>query len=315
MQYNHNVRVCAVIVTFNRKALLLRTLTALYQQTRLPDFVIIVDNASTDGTADLLKESGYLDKSNLHYLQLPTNIGGAGGFYEGVKYGYEQGFDWLWLMDDDGYPSENCLQELLNYKDQFDFYGPLVLDDKEKIKLSFPITLPKKNQIIRDKYDLVDPLENNIIENILTPFNGVLIRRRLIEKMGFPDARFFIWGDEIEYTMRSRKIGARIATIADVLFFHPTADDLGTPMFFNKMKFNNTNSMLKLYCLCRNNTFNLRKYHGNIHALLFFIKVIWFYTFTKPSWQKLLFSIRALWHGWQGDFTHHNVFIGKTFEH
>lgn len=307
--------VCAVVVTFNRKLLLLRTLNALNAQTIPLDKIILVDNASTDGTYELLKEKGFIEQENLEYLPLSENTGGAGGFYAGVKVGFEQGFDWLWLMDDDGYPTDNCLGELMGYQDSFDFYGPLVLSDEDKETLSFPITLPENKKIVRNSQELsfYYNKNNNKMHDVLIPFNGVLLRRELVENIGFPDSRFFIWGDDLEYTKRAKQNGARIATIYDITFYHPTAPSLGMPMFFNKMQFNDTNSMIKLYCLCRNNTYNLKKYHSSLHALLFMIKTCWFYLFTKTSFSKLMFCLPALWHGWKADFSHHKPFIGKNF--
>lgn len=308
------MKVCAVIVTFNRKTLLMRTLTALYAQTRPIDTILIIDNASSDGTPELLVEQGFLVKDNLIYQRLDNNTGGAGGFYIGVKHAYEMGYDWLWLMDDDGYPTPTCLEKLLAYRTDFDFYGPLVLSDDDKTTLSFPITLPASNKIIRTKQQIPTANSNAILSDVLIPFNGVLLDSNLVKKIGFPESMFFIWGDDIEYTKRARQAGARIATLSDIEFYHPTAPDLGTPMFFGKMQFNNTDSKIKLYCLCRNNTFNLKKYHSPLHALMFMLKTLWFYSFTKPSWQKLKFCTTALWHGWQADFTHHHAYIGKNFD-
>ena len=310
-----NLKICAVVVTFNRKELLLRTLNGLDQQTLLVHTIVVIDNASTDGTNELLQKSGYLDKPNLLYRRLATNTGGAGGFYEGTKIAHQSGVDWLWLMDDDGYPPESCLEELLKYQDQFDFYGPLVLSDHDKISLSFPITLPTMKKIIRNKKQLDNlSLNNKILSDVLIPFNGVMLRSSLVSHIGYPLAKFFIWGDDIEYTKRAKESGARIATITDIEFYHPTAPSLGTPMFFGKMQFNDTDSKIKLYCLCRNNTANLKKYHGNLHALLFGIKTIWFYSFTRSSLKKLKFSLYGLYAGWFNDFSKHRQFIGKTFE-
>ena len=102
-------RVCAVIVTYNRKALLKECLEAVLAQTRPPDHVLVVDNASTDGTAEMLRE----EFPQVEVLRLPENQGGAGGFHEGMKRAYEEGFDWLWLMDDDTIPRPEALEALL----------------------------------------------------------------------------------------------------------------------------------------------------------------------------------------------------------
>lgn len=309
-----NIKICAVVVTFNRKELLLRTLKGLYEQTLPVHSIVVIDNASTDGTNELLQQSGYLDKPNLFYHKLAINTGGAGGFYEGTKIAHQSDIDWIWMMDDDGYPAQSCLEALLEYQDRYDFYGPLVLSDQDKTTLSFPITLPTSKKIIRNKEQLNSiSLANKVLSDVLIPFNGVLLRSSLVTTIGYPLAKFFIWGDDIEYTKRAKKTGARIATITSIEFYHPTAPNLGSPMFFGKMQFNDTDSMIKLYCLCRNNTFNLKIYHGDFLALLFIVKTLWFYSFTRPSLTKLRFCLRGLFDGFVGDFTRHEQFIGRTF--
>src|SRR5215216_4156496 len=102
-------RVVAVVATYNRKAMLVDCLRALAAQTHLPAAIVVVDNASTDGTGDAVAESGV----DIAYVQLSRNGGGAEGFHYGVKHALEMGGDWLWLMDDDCEPLPDCLERLL----------------------------------------------------------------------------------------------------------------------------------------------------------------------------------------------------------
>jgi rhamnopyranosyl-N-acetylglucosaminyl-diphospho-decaprenol beta-1,3/1,4-galactofuranosyltransferase len=101
--------VAAVVVTFNRKELLCECLDALLAQTYPVSRIVLIDNASSDGTAELLAEKGYLENEIFDYLRLPVNSGGAGGFHEGVKRAFEAGFDWLWLMDDEDAVACKCV--------------------------------------------------------------------------------------------------------------------------------------------------------------------------------------------------------------
>ena len=105
--------ICAVIVTFNRKELLLNCLNALKQQTHTLDHIVVIDNASSDGTTDFLLKNNWKNNDYFTYISLPKNQGGAGGFYEGIKYAIAQEFDYVWLMDDDGFPSKNFYLILL----------------------------------------------------------------------------------------------------------------------------------------------------------------------------------------------------------
>src|SRR5258708_7835900 len=94
-------KVIAVVVTYNRILLLKRCLDALLAQSTRPAGIIVIDNASSDGTAQTIART-YTDKVTL--IQLSRNTGGAGGFYIGCQAAISNGADWIWLMDDDGYP-------------------------------------------------------------------------------------------------------------------------------------------------------------------------------------------------------------------
>src|SRR3954471_9716899 len=102
-------RVCAIVVTYNRAELLRECLTALERQSRPVDRILVIDNDSGDGTPDVVR-SGH---PSAELVELGENRGGAGGFHEGTRRAYEDGFDWLWLMDDDTIPTETALEELL----------------------------------------------------------------------------------------------------------------------------------------------------------------------------------------------------------
>ena len=108
------LKVVAVIVTYNRKDLLLECLEAVYKQSFPVHQIILIDNASTDGTDQALRDSGYFEKSEMDYHHMDTNTGGAGGFYEGMKIARDTEADWIWIMDDDTIPNVTCLEELIN---------------------------------------------------------------------------------------------------------------------------------------------------------------------------------------------------------
>ena len=144
---------------------------------------------------------------------------------------------------------------------------------------------------------------------MILPFNGTLIGRELIQLMGFPMQEYFIWGDEREYTMRAEAYRAKILTVIDALFYHPIASSISEPMFFGKLRFNNAHSDLKQYCFCRNTIATFIKHKGFVYALAFFIKTTWFYAFAQPSFSRLLFAWRAMWHGLTNNFSHHKDYL------
>ncbi len=195
-------RVEAVVVTYNRKELLQECVDAILAQSTPVQKLIIVDNHSTDGTKEFLETKGYLNNPIISYNCLEKNIGGAGGFYEGMKIARDNNPDWVWIMDDDTIPTETCLQELLNAK------------EKIKGKVSFlassvrgmngeAMNVPKiaRNQfsVYSDWYQYLD---EGIAEIVKATFVSLLINIDAVKKCGLPWKEFFIWGDDSEYTQR-----------------------------------------------------------------------------------------------------------------
>lgn len=301
--------ICAVIVTYNRKLLLVECLKALLNQSQSLNAVYIINNASTDGTEDYLKQQGWLDNELIHLFSLSENLGGAGGFSFGVEKAYQNGFDYIWLMDDDGCPAHDCLEILLSHMDTNCYLGPLVLDKDNPNDLCFPMRIPNTLNLINNISDLKNLPDPNIINGIVIPFNGILFSSNLVKKIGIPKKEYFIWGDDFEYTKRAKKYGYKIATITQSKFYHPRENSLGYPFFFGILSFNDTVSEIKLYCMCRNSIYNHYIYNSFIHILVFIAKAIWFYSFTKPNKRKLLIVIRGIYHGLRGDFSHHKDYL------
>jgi rhamnopyranosyl-N-acetylglucosaminyl-diphospho-decaprenol beta-1,3/1,4-galactofuranosyltransferase len=297
------------VVTFNRRALLERMLDALGSTPGLAE-IVVVDNASTDGTGVwLASRAGSTNGVPVHAATLGENLGGAGGFHEGMRLALERGADLIWLMDDDGVPVDGSLARLLEHQDEFDFWGPAVLAEQDPSKLCFPIRIPGSTQVVHAMSRVEEAAVDGVIADVVIPFNGVLVTRELAEKIGLPREEFFIWGDDVEYLWRARKAGARVGTVVGAHFLHPATDDLGTPLMFGRTTYNHSPSDLKHYCMARNNTVNLRDYHGWPHVLAFLFKTLWFYTFTRPSASRLKLSAQAVRAGLRGDFTGHRRFL------
>jgi rhamnopyranosyl-N-acetylglucosaminyl-diphospho-decaprenol beta-1,3/1,4-galactofuranosyltransferase len=200
-------KVIAVIVTYNRKNLLSHCITALKNQTKKIDKILIINNGSTDETGNwLLKQ-----KDIQHISQ--ENVGSAGGFYTGIKTAYESGYNWIWLMDDDGYPKEDALEKLMQ-------------DDKEELLLRNCAVIDKadkKSFVWKTlNYKNIDEVTCEVIPNIAHPFNGTLLHRRIIERVGFPNPKLFLWGDETEYYYRIIKKNAiPFCTLTKSIHYHP----------------------------------------------------------------------------------------------
>ena len=197
------------------------------------DAIYIIDNASTDGTPELLKEKGYikdlppidLDKPiekiysinmsskgnenkvlEIHYIRMNENTGSSGGQYEGVKRGYEKGFDWLWLMDDDAFPIVNSLETLSIAMNS--------LVDKSNYNVLWNQVVTEKN----NKNKILDKISLIPVDNAM--FVGFAINRKLIRKVGFPRKDFFIYYDDLEYCLRIRRLGGKIFKVLGSFIYH-----------------------------------------------------------------------------------------------
>lgn len=211
--------VAVVVVTYNRADLLGRTLDGLAAQTRAPDTVIVVDNASTDHTAEVLATPRDLP---LQVVTSASNIGGAGGFHRGMVTAYDAGFDRIWLMDDDVVPAPGCLAALMAVDEDCltsvreDLSGALV----EKAAIDFDLRNPLA---IRPKRAAVDGVYADrasmpaLVEVQNVAFEGFMVRRKVVAEIGFPDPEFFIFYDDAEYAVRARRAGRRIWAVRDAV--------------------------------------------------------------------------------------------------
>lgn len=203
--------IACIVVTYNRLNLLKRCIDSIRNQKYKEFDLFVINNGSTDGTKEWLESQYDINTIN------QDNLGGAGGFYSGMKVAYEKGYDWIWMMDDDGVADCNQLRELYNNSidNGYLFVNALVINIDNPEKLSFG--LQHKNLVILDKQEA---LKYEIIENI-NPFNGTLINRELIKKIGFIKKEMFIWGDEKEYGLRAKNEGFQHYTITSALHYHP----------------------------------------------------------------------------------------------
>ena len=202
------IKVNAIVVTYNRKNLLEECLDAILDQTYPVNKIILIDNNSTDGTENFLKKRGYLANKRIDYYKLNKNIGGAGGFYTGLKISIKDN-NWSWIMDDDVIPAKNSLEELISArnflyhsKENISFLASSVFGTNNEV-MNVPLINTKKE---RNGYaSWYKYLDKGLVSISTATFVSLLINPVAIKKVGLPCKDYFIWGDDTEYTRRLTK--------------------------------------------------------------------------------------------------------------
>ncbi len=217
-------RLAAVIVTYNRCEKLLKVIDALRSQTRPPDRIYVVDNASSDTTeAEMRSRKG----DDLVHLRLQHNIGGAGGFNKGIKAAYSDGFDLIWISDDDAYPNEDAIEKLIDglteFADKTGHWPSFACSavrwiDGSWCEMNTPDTVWDWPRFYSAdmRYFLVRSCS----------FVSALIPRWAIREHGFPIKDYFIWFDDAEYTRRLARSYPGIF-VPDSLVIHDVENNQG----------------------------------------------------------------------------------------
>ncbi len=187
-------------MTYNRRALLVEALSALHAQTRPLDHIVVVDNASTDGTADMVRAR----YPEVDLLALPDNQGGAGGFHAGLRYAHDAGADWAWLMDDDTIAQPDALEELLRAPLRLGegLPAPALLVSTVLWTDGTPHPMNLPGFIRDDVARFVDCAACRVLPIRAATFVSLLVHRSAIDTHGLPFKHYFIWSDDIEYTAR-----------------------------------------------------------------------------------------------------------------
>ena len=260
-------RVCAIVVTYNRRNLLRECLLSLQAQAHRVDTILVVNNASTDGTAELLRA----DFPHLPVLTLAENVGGAGGFHAGMKWAYEQGYDWLWLMDDDGRAAPDCLEKLLAHARPNSVMVPVQQDSSGRL---YGISEWRNN--LFEVTDRIVEGKQPVSGKFTFAFVGPLIARTIVEKVGLPNKDFFIWFDDHEYALRIQtKTDAEIVVVPDAIFFHDFGGKKREVSFLGRRSLRAVQPAWKGYYGVRNHLYTVTRtrHHPQEIAVYFLLQI------------------------------------------
>lgn len=188
------IRVAAVVVTHNRLALLKQCVDALSVQTHPPECVIVVDNASDDGTREWLDARKGVEPVH------QGNLGGAGGFWRGIKEAMKSGTDWVWIMDDDTIPAPDCLERLVAAAGRAPentglLCSKVLWSDGSLHRMNCPRLRP-------DYWEMMKVREKNLLPVSECSFVSAMFPVRAVRAVGLPLKEMFVWSDDVEYTRR-----------------------------------------------------------------------------------------------------------------
>lgn len=193
------MKVSAVIVTYNRLSLLKQCLEKVLNQDVKELDVLLIDNASTDGTKEYIEELGI---GRIKYFNTGSNLGGAGGFSYGLNVAAKEGYDYCWIMDDDTMTHQTSLFSLLDkmLKTDSAYIGSRVIwTDGNACTMNTPAYTLYKCLYNEPALDL------HLIEVPGNSFVSCLVNMKYVREAGLPIADFFIYGDDIEFTRRLQK--------------------------------------------------------------------------------------------------------------
>lgn len=206
------MKIIAVVVTYNRLVLLKKNISCLRANKPISS-IVVVNNGSTDDTGEWLESQKDL------VVITQENVGGSGGFFTGMQYALNEGADYIWCMDDDVFPREDCLEKLLAEAndDAIGILAPRRLlegkvytNDFKSYNLTNPFASMHSGKLAGHKiYETT--------EVVGTAFEGPLISSKVVKDIGFPNKELFIFCDDTDYCLRTVLAGYKILYVPSAL--------------------------------------------------------------------------------------------------
>lgn len=300
-----NFKIAAVIVSFNRKDFVLKNIDALSKLSFKNISIILYDNGSTDGTIDAVRNLF----PTITVIQSSTNLGGAGGFAKAMEYAYNNNFEYIWCLDDDGCPDKDCLKVLLEESakcGKHAIFGPRIIpsEDYNKEKHIWPIIGKydsEKKQIVEfssyEKDELIS--SNETFETASVALVGMFVHREVIDIIGYPNLLFFIAGDDVEYCLRAWKNNVKVLLVQRAILYHPV-NKKRINFLFKEMEIM-VSPPWKLYYMIRNNIYLSKIYFTKylvVKLCIVHLYIMFYLLFTEKNKKQILKStFVGLFHG------------------
>ncbi|CCW35488.1 predicted glycosyltransferase [Chthonomonas calidirosea] len=250
--------------------------------------IVLVDNASTDGSADWVAAH----YPNVHLIRLAENTGITGGNEAGITWCLAQQCDYVLLLNNDTEVDSHFLTHLVAAAEPDTIVVPKILyhDDPKRINNHFG-DFDYWRGVHRDFFynHLDDTHTSQIVYGKMTSTCATLFPSELLKRIGAYDAAYFIYYDDTDLITRAVRLGAKVKFVPQAVVYHKESSTSGGKM-----------SPLTVYYCTRNRLYFMRKHQQNPAALVFFF--IYFFI-TRLPWGVLRLikgerrQIRAMMNG------------------
>jgi GT2 family glycosyltransferase len=199
-------KIGALVLTYNRKEVVSRCLTAIMAQAEPVDEVIVLDNGSTDGTCEFLRTSGLLNNFPIVLYRVSENLGPSGGVAVLFRLFKERACDWLWYLDDDTIAEPDALKELkaaytanFSRPEEVGFLKSMVVSADGSAN-----GLPEADLRTTPGYSpsWADRLAGGLVKVRWSGFNSILLPRSTLVEVGDIRPEFYFAGEDIDFTFR-----------------------------------------------------------------------------------------------------------------
>ena len=241
-----------VLVTYNRLDMLKKAIKSYDVQTKKPQYILIVNNACNDGTLEYLNQWSCIESEYKKIvINLDKNIGGSGGFYEGLLRAEQMDAEWIWVSDDDAFPYKNAFEEAekyilknKNFVQNISAVCGMVINNGE-IDIDHRKIMRQHGLSIKIKKVPESMYRSNFEINAFS-YVGTIINKEKLLEAGLPEKEFFIWFDDTEHSLRLSKKG-KIICVPTIKVYHDTVAEK------EKVSW-------KTYYGCRNLTYTYKKH-------------------------------------------------------
>ncbi len=262
-----NPKVSIILLNWNSGEFIEACIESLQRLTYLNYEIIVVDNASSDGSDDILK----VRYPNIVLLENTVNLGFAGGNNIGINYALEHGTDYVLILNSDTVVDKQLVGEMISVASQDKQIGMvtckmLYYDEPERLWYAGgeinKLTLWSRHI---GHYKIDSQRYSNIREISFVTGCCMLVRRSLIEKIGMFDEIFFTYSEDVDWSLRARKAGFKLMYVPTSKLWHKVG---GIIRKNTRTGVEGSSSPYQYYQTTRNHFLILRK-HGNLFNIIF----------------------------------------------